>query len=84
MKNFCARRIGRVSAQASRRLHHPQTPQNLAPEEKFVARLAFDELLSHQLALRLVRRKMQVLRGRAQKSEGALAAKILAASCPST
>ncbi len=59
------------------RLHHPQTPQDLAPDEKFVARLAFDELLSHQLALRLVRRKMQVLQGRAQKAKGALAAKIL-------
>jgi ATP-dependent DNA helicase RecG len=59
------------------RLHHPQTPQDLAPDEKFVARLAFDELLSHQLALRLVRRKMQVLHGRAQKAEGALAAKVL-------
>ncbi len=61
------------------RLHHPQAPQDLAPEEKYVARLAFDELLSHQLALRLVRRKMQVLQGRAQKAPGALAAKILAA-----
>ena len=61
------------------RLHHPQTPQDLAPEEKYVARLAFDELLSHQLALRLVRRKMQVLHGRAQKSAGVLAARIRAA-----
>ena len=61
------------------RLHHPQAPQDLALEGPYVARLAFDELLSHQLALRLVRARMQVLRGRPQQSDGALAAKILAA-----
>ncbi|MDI9847681.1 ATP-dependent DNA helicase RecG [Rhodoblastus sp. 17X3] len=61
------------------RLHHPQTPQDLAPEGKFFARLAYDELLSHQLSLRLVRAKAQVLRGRPQISDGALAKRILAA-----
>jgi ATP-dependent DNA helicase RecG len=61
------------------RLHHPQAPGDLAPEGKFAARLAYDELLSHQLALRLVRAKMQVLRGRAQTATGALAGKILSA-----
>ena len=43
------------------KLHHPQQPQDIAPEGKFWARLAYDELLSHQLALRLVRAKMQSL-----------------------
>ncbi|WP_374547229.1 ATP-dependent DNA helicase RecG [Rhodoblastus sp.] len=61
------------------RLHHPQNPQDLAPESPFFARLAYDELLSHQLALRLVRARVQVLRGRPQVSTGALAQKILAA-----
>ncbi len=61
------------------KLHHPQQPQDLAPEGKFSARLAYDELLSHQLALRLVRAKMQTLHGRAQKGEGALARNILSA-----
>ena len=60
-------------------VHHPQQPQDLAPEGKFQARLAYDEFLSHQLALRLVRAKMQKLHGRAQKGDGALAAKIGAA-----
>lgn len=60
-------------------IHHPQQPQDLAPEGKFWARLAYDEFLSHQLALRLVRAKMQSLHGRAQKGSGALALKILAA-----
>ena len=61
------------------KLHHPQQPQDLEPEGKFWARLAYDELLSHQLALRLVRAKMQILRGRSQKGDGRLTAQILAA-----
>jgi ATP-dependent DNA helicase RecG len=60
-------------------VHHPQQPHDLAPEGKFWARLAYDEFLSHQLALRLVRAKMQKLQGRAQMGDGALAAKILSA-----
>ncbi len=61
------------------KIHHPQQPQDLAPEGQFWARLAYDEFLSHQLALRLVRAKMQTLGGRAQKGDGVLAAKILSA-----
>jgi len=61
------------------RLHHPQTPQDLAPEGKYFARLAYDELLSHQLSLRLVRAKAQVLHGRAQHGDGSRTQKILAA-----
>jgi ATP-dependent DNA helicase RecG len=59
------------------RLHHPLEPRDLAPEGVFRARLAYDELLSHQLALRLVRMKMQTLRGRPQKGDGALTRKII-------
>ncbi len=61
------------------KLHHPQQPQDIAPEGKFWARLAYDELLSHQLALRLVRAKMQILRGRTQAGDGRMTAQILAA-----
>ncbi len=61
------------------KIHHPQQPQDLGPEGQFWARLAYDEFLSHQLALRLVRAKMQTLGGRAQKGDGVLAAKILSA-----
>jgi ATP-dependent DNA helicase RecG len=60
------------------RLHHPVSPPDIAPEGMFFARLAYDELLSHQLALRLVRARMQVARGRPKQAGGALAAKILA------
>jgi len=65
--------------EAFSRAHGPQTPADLKPESKFFARLAYDELLSHQLALRLVRSKMQALRGSPQQGDGALRAKILAA-----
>ncbi len=66
-------------AESLKRLHAPQTPADLKPEAKFFARLAYDELLSHQLALRMVRSKMQIVRGRPQQGDGVLRAKILAA-----
>ncbi len=66
-------------AASLQKIHHPQQPQDLAPEGRFWARLAYDEFLSHQLALRLVRAKMQTLHGRAQKGSGVLAARIRAA-----
>ena len=69
----------RAFADSLQKLHLPQQPQDLAPEGAFWARLAYDELLSHQLALRLVRAKMQTLHGRAQNGDGALRKKILAA-----
>jgi ATP-dependent DNA helicase RecG len=65
--------------EALERAHGPQTPADLKPEGPFFARLAYDELLSHQLALRLVRRKVQDVRGRAQPGDGAVRSKILAA-----
>ena len=65
--------------EALARVHGPEAPADLKPESKFFGRLAYDELLSHQLALRLVRRKMQVLSGRPQQGDGSLRAKILAA-----
>ncbi len=59
------------------KIHHPQTPKDVAPESRSFTRLAYDEFLSHQLALRLVRARMQTLRGRAQTGDGFLRAKIL-------
>ena len=52
------------------KLHHPQQPQDLAVEGKFWARLAYDELLSHQLALRLVRAKMQIFADARKRAMG--------------
>jgi ATP-dependent DNA helicase RecG len=64
---------------ALRRAHGPLAPADVKPDSTFFARLAYDELLSHQLALRLVRNRMQVAKGRAQTGDGFARAKILAA-----
>ncbi|WP_294540188.1 ATP-dependent DNA helicase RecG [uncultured Rhodoblastus sp.] len=77
-KNLRAAGWGTFAASLSQ-LHHPQQPADIAPEGPFWARLAYDELLSHQLALRLVRARMQKLGGRAQTGDGALTARILRA-----
>lgn len=60
------------------RLHCPESPRDLAPDGKFFGRLAFDELLAHQLALRLSRSEVLTLRGRPQIGDGALREKIIA------
>ena len=40
-------------------LHHPNTPEDVLPNTPARERLAYDELLAHQLALALVRRNMK-------------------------
>jgi ATP-dependent DNA helicase RecG len=57
-------------APAMRALHAPQTIMDLSPDTLARKRLAYDELLSQQLALRLVRAKMRRLRGRATTGDG--------------
>jgi ATP-dependent DNA helicase RecG len=59
--------------------HRPQSAADLAPESLARQRLALDELLANQLALRLVRAKMRRLPGRENKGDGRLAQKIEAA-----
>ena len=44
-------------ATAMNALHHPQTPDDLAPSHQARERLAFDELFANQLALALIRRE---------------------------
>ncbi|PPQ40074.1 ATP-dependent DNA helicase RecG [Rhodoblastus acidophilus] len=66
-------------AEALRRAHEPQAPADLKPDSKTFARLAYDELLSHQLALRLVRSKAQAVRGRPQPGDGVLRATLIKA-----
>jgi ATP-dependent DNA helicase RecG len=51
-------------AQALRILHRPPTPQALAPDAPARRRLAFDELLAGQMALRTVRAVRARLPGR--------------------
>jgi len=63
-------------AESLRRLHHPKEPADIAPMSLARQRLALDELLAQQLALRLVRGKLRRAPGREHKSAGRLAAMI--------
>ncbi|MGE0605445.1 MAG: ATP-dependent DNA helicase RecG, partial [Xanthobacteraceae bacterium] len=60
-------------------LHKPDEPADVEPTSPFRSRLAYDELLAHQLALSLVRSDMKRDPGRAHRASGALQAKIEAA-----
>ncbi len=62
-----------------RRLHRPEEPQDVEPAAPFRSRLAYDELLAHQLALALVRSDMKRDPGRSHIAAGALQQKIEAA-----
>ena len=59
--------------------HQPQSPADIAPASLAGCRLAYDELLASQLALRVVRSQMKNTQGRARTSDGRLSARILAA-----
>ena len=64
-------------AEALRRLHAPREPEDLEPASAVRQRLAYDELLSNQLALALVRRHMRAVSGRALAAPGRLRRRIL-------
>ena len=64
---------------AVRALHAPDGAAALAPEAPARARLAYDELLSHQLTLALARAKVKRGKGRPSVGDGALRARALAA-----
>ena len=66
-------------AASLRLLHGPSEPSDTAPESRLRARLAYDELLAHQLALVLLRSEMRREPGRSNKGDGRLRAKIEAA-----
>jgi ATP-dependent DNA helicase RecG len=59
--------------------HAPQASADLLPEAPARLRLAYDELLAGQIALRLVRSQQRRVRGRAIASAGRLREKALAA-----
>jgi len=59
-----------------RRAHNPAEPQYVEPASPFRSRLAYDELLAHQLALALVRSEMRREPGRSHSAAGKLQAKI--------
>ncbi|PWB81233.1 MAG: ATP-dependent DNA helicase RecG [Methylocystaceae bacterium] len=66
-------------ATALHRAHHPESLADVAPAGKARQRLALDELLAQQLALRLVRSRMRRAPGRENKGDGRLARRIEAA-----
>jgi len=61
------------------RAHAPEDARDLSPETPTRRRLAYDELLSNQLALALVRAHMKRTKGLALKGDGSLREKVLAA-----
>ncbi len=64
---------------AIRRAHHPEDEADLKLSSPIRQRLAFDELLSNQLALTLVRLQQRRLVGRATRGDGRLRAAVLKA-----
>ncbi len=65
--------------EALERVHKPQRAQDLAPDSPARQRLAYDELLSSQLALALVRHHVKGRGGRALRGSGKLRRHLLAA-----
>jgi len=65
-------------ADAWRRLHAPQAPEDIAPGGPARQRLAYDELLASQLALALVRQSSKQQRGRSVTGDGSVRARVLA------
>ena len=64
-------------AAALHRAHDPQSMRDLSPDAPARARLAYDELLAHQMTLALVRREKRRLRGRPSRGDGRLRAAVL-------
>ncbi len=66
-------------AGAVRAAHAPKAAQDLSPTTPARERLAYDELMAHQMTLALARAKLRRARGRATVGTGALQAKVLEA-----
>jgi ATP-dependent DNA helicase RecG len=62
---------------ALKHLHHPNEPEDVLPESRAWTRLAYDELLAGQLALRLMREHMQEQHGRGTSSEGEMRQRVI-------
>lgn len=65
-------------AEAMRRVHSPQATSDLSPHAPARERLAYDELLAHQLTLALARAAVRKAKGVASHATGALSGKVLA------
>ena len=66
-------------AAALNALHRPDDPEAIAPTAPPRVRLAYDELLAHQLALALTRAHLRRAPGRASQGEGGGSKEIMAA-----
>jgi ATP-dependent DNA helicase RecG len=66
-------------AEALETLHHPPEPEAIAPMAPARLRLAFDELLAHQLALALTRANLRRAVGRGSRGDGSRSDAIRAA-----
>ncbi len=64
-------------AEAMRIVHSPQATSDLSPHAPARERLAYDELLAHQLTLALARAAKRKAKGVASKATGALSGKVL-------
>jgi ATP-dependent DNA helicase RecG len=65
--------------EALRDVHHPKTPEAIAPESPARRRLGYDELLASQLALALMRSKIKRSPGRSNAGDDHISQKIAAA-----
>jgi ATP-dependent DNA helicase RecG len=65
-------------AEAMRIVHNPQATSDLSPHAPARERLAYDELLAHQLTLALARAATRKAKGVASVATGKLSAKVLA------
>jgi ATP-dependent DNA helicase RecG len=66
-------------ADAIRAVHRPQEARDLSPAHRARERLAYDELMAHQMTLALARSKLRRAKGRATVGTGRLQARVLAA-----
>ena len=63
--------------EAIKRVHNPKKASDLSPVSIARKRLAYDELLSNQLALAFIRQKVKQVKGRSFISSGALYQKVV-------
>ena len=66
-------------ADAARRAHDPASLADIAPTAPARERLAYDELLAHQITLALARQRERRKKGRITEGDGRLQARVLAA-----
>lgn len=58
-------------------LHQPKTQEDLEPSNPALQRLAFDEMLAHQLMLKLLKEDQGNLKGKSLKGSGTLEKKLI-------